>query len=155
RNPLRRLGLHQPIKRLIGRNTVTRIQAAMVLRSASTAPSIRLHQPSTSVFTAQPKPVRGLNLVGYLEHATGVGQVARALLRALEVGGYPVVGIETPASDSPRPGAQVGPYTCNLLCVNADMTPHVRRSLGTAFFQQRYTVGFWHWETSNFPLEWH
>ena len=99
--------------------------------------------------------MRGLNLVGYLEHATGVGEVARALLRALEVAGYPVVGIETPADDSLRPGAQAGPYICNLLCVNADMTPHVQRSLGTAFFQQRYTISFWHWESSSFPQEWH
>jgi hypothetical protein len=155
RNPLRHLGLHQPIKRLIGRYTVARIQAAMVLRSAAAAPATRLLQPNTPVFTAQPKPARGLNLVGYLEHATGVGEVARSLLRALEGVGYPVVGIDTPADDTVRPGAQAGPYTCNLLCVNADMTPQVRRSLGTAFFQQRYTIGFWHWETSSFPCEWH
>jgi len=24
-----------------------------------------------------------------------------------------------------------------------------------AFFQQRYTIGFWHWESSSFPREWH
>ncbi|MBK9713109.1 MAG: glycosyltransferase family 4 protein [Kouleothrix sp.] len=155
RNPLRRLGLHKPIKRLIGRNTVTRIQSAMVLRPAQAALPTRLIQSCTPVFTTLPRPARGLNLVGYLEHATGVGEVARALLRALEVAGYPVVGIETPADDSLRPGAQAGPYTCNLLCVNADMTPHVQRSLGTAFFQQRYTISFWHWESSSFPQEWH
>lgn len=155
RNPLRRLGLHEPIKRVIGQQTVVRIQAAMVLRSRSAAPSIRLPQPSTTVFTAPPKPVRGLNLVGYLQHATGVGQVARALLRALQMSDYPVVGIETPAGDASRPGAHTAPYTCNLLCVNADMTPHVQHSLGTAFFQQRYTIGFWHWESSSFPQEWH
>jgi glycosyltransferase involved in cell wall biosynthesis len=155
RNPLRRMGLHEPIKRLIGRDTVKHIHTAMVLGSPSTGPATRLLQPSTPVFAAQPKPARGLNLVGYLEHASGVGEVARALLRALEMVGYPVVGIETPASDIARPGAQAGLYTCNLLCVNADMTPQVRRSLGTAFFQQRYTIGFWHWESSSFPHEWH
>ena len=35
------------------------------------------------------------------------------------------------------------------------MTPAVRQSLGAAFFDQRYTIGFWHWETANFPSEWH
>jgi glycosyltransferase involved in cell wall biosynthesis len=155
RNPLRRLGLHQPIKRLIGRDTVVRIQAAMVLGSAPMTLPTRALQPHIAVFTTPPKPARGLNLVGYLDHATGVGEVARALLGALEVVGYPVVGIETPAGHTLRPGAQAGPYACNLLCVNADMTPHVRHSLGAAFFQQRYTIGFWHWESSSFPQEWH
>jgi glycosyltransferase involved in cell wall biosynthesis len=155
RNPLRRLGLHQVLRRWIGQDRVMRIHAAMVLRSAATTPLTRFRQPRTDIFTALPMPARGLNLVGYLEHASGVGEVARALLHALEVVGYPVVGIETPASYALRPSAQAGPYTCNLLCVNADMTPHVKRSLGTAFFQQRYTIGFWHWESSSFPLEWH
>jgi len=31
----------------------------------------------------------------------------------------------------------------------------LRQSLGTAFFDQRYTIGFWHWETANFPEQWH
>ena len=155
RNPLRRLGLHRLIKRLIGRNTVVRIQAAMVLRSAAVTRSTRPAEPHTAVFTTQLTPARGLNLVGYLAQGSGVGEVARALLRAVEMVGYPVVGIETPPIDVLGPDTQAGPYTYNLLCVNADMTPYVQRSLGTAFFQRRYTIGFWHWETSNFPLEWH
>jgi glycosyltransferase involved in cell wall biosynthesis len=153
RNPLRRLGLHTPIKHLIGTDTVMRIQAAMVLRPAMTKPVTRLDQPRATLFTTPPASARGLNVVGYLGQANGVGEVARALLRALEALNYPAVGIETPSS--PHPGSQAGPYTCNLLCVNADMTPHVRQSLGTAFFDQRYTIGFWHWESSSFPIEWH
>jgi glycosyltransferase involved in cell wall biosynthesis len=155
RNPLRRLGLHRLGKRLIGHDTVVRIQAAMVLRSGSTARPMRLMQAHTNISSTQLAPARGLNLVGYLEQGSGVGEVARALLRAVEMVGYPVVGIKTPSNGSLDSGIQIGPYTYNLLCVNADMTPQVRRSLGATFFQQRYTIGFWHWETSSFPLEWH
>jgi glycosyltransferase involved in cell wall biosynthesis len=155
RNPLRHLGLHTPIKRLIGTKTVIRIQAAMVLRSARVTSVTRMVQPRATVFTTPPAPARGLNVVGYLGYANGVGEVARALLRALEVVNYPAVGIETPVGNPPQPVPQAGPYTCNLLCVNADMTPHVRQSLGRAFFEQRYTIGFWHWESSSFPAEWH
>jgi glycosyltransferase involved in cell wall biosynthesis len=155
RNPLRRLGLHRLMRRWIGHDRVVRIQTAMVLRSAATTPSTRLIQSHTAIFATQVTPARGLNLVGYLQHGSGVGEVARALLRAVEMVGYPVVGIETPAGDSLRPGTQAGPYTCNLLCVNADMTPYVQQWLGKAFFQQRYTIGFWHWETSTFPSEWY
>lgn len=155
RNPLRRLGLHTPIKRLIGIDTATRILEGMVLRSAMTAPLTRMEQPRAAVFIMPAASARGLNVVGYLRHPTGVGEVARALLRALEALNYPAVGIETPAPHAPRPGSQAGPYTCNLLCVNADMTPHVRQSLGAAFFEQRYTIGFWHWESPSFPAEWH
>jgi glycosyltransferase involved in cell wall biosynthesis len=156
RNPLRRLGLHRLIRRWIGDERVVRIQAAMVLQpAAAMMRSSRRRAAQGTAFTKQPIPTRGLNLVGYLEQGSGVGEVARALLRAVETVGYPVVGIETPAVDVFGASDQTGPYTYNLLCVNADMTPHVQRSLGSAFFQQRYTIGFWHWETSTFPLEWH
>lgn len=155
RNPLRRLGLHQPLKRLLGRGTVARIHAAMVLRAGQPALVTRLPQPVGQDAVAPPKPARGLNLVGYLGHTSGVGEVARALLGALEERGYPVVGIETPDGDAGCPRAPAGPYTHNLLCVNADMTPQVRQALGAEFFRQRYTIGLWHWESSCFPQEWH
>lgn len=155
RNPLRRLGLHTPIKRMIGGSTVVRIQAAMVLRSARTAPATRMAQSRAALFTTAPARAPGLNVVGYFEHLNGVGEVARALLRTLETLSYPAVGIETPQNGSDSSSYQPGPYFCNLLCVNADMTPHVRQSLGAAFFDQRYTIGFWHWEIANFPSEWY
>jgi glycosyltransferase involved in cell wall biosynthesis len=155
RNPLRRLGLHRPLKRLIGIDTASHILALMVHPPASPPAAARPTQPYTAPLGAPATPTRGLNLVGYLEHTSGVGQVARALLKAVELVNYPVVGIELAASSLLHSGTKAAPHTYNLLCVNADMTPHAQRTLGTAFFEQRYTIGFWHWETATFPLEWH
>jgi glycosyltransferase involved in cell wall biosynthesis len=155
RNPLRRLGLHTPIKRLIGGATVAHIQAAMVLGSTKHLPVTRTAQSRAALFTVAPAKAPGLNVVGYFEHLTGVGEVARALLRTLETLRYPAVGIETPQNGTGRAGSRPGPYSCNLLCVNADATPYVWQSLGAAFFDQRYTIGFWHWEIASFPSEWY
>lgn len=155
RNPLRRLGLHKPLRRLLGRQAVIRIHAAMVLNSARATPGTRIEQSRAELFNQATMKKPGLNVVGYFNHLTGVGEVARSLLHTLETLHYPAVGIETPQSEIHIAGERHAPYSCNLLCVNADMTPAVRQSLGASFFDQRYTIGFWHWETANFPSEWH
>ena len=43
------------------------------------------------------------------------------------------------------------PYAVNLLCVNADQTPHVAATAGPGFFAGRHTIGLWWWELSDFP----
>lgn len=41
----------------------------------------------------------------------------------------------------------------NLLHVNADQTPIVYRQLGRKLFEDRYSVGIWHWELDELPDE--
>jgi SAM-dependent methyltransferase len=42
-------------------------------------------------------------------------------------------------------------FPVNLICVNADMLPTFAEKAGPGFFFDRYTIGLWWWETSEFP----
>ncbi|MBC8078371.1 MAG: glycosyltransferase [Chloroflexales bacterium] len=155
RNPLRRLGLHTALKRVIGLDRVMWLLNTMVLDAADPPAPVRAIQRAVTNFTDAPatleRPAPGLNIVGYLSHPTGVGEVARSVAAALANVGMPLARIDVSAEP---PLAAVGPYDCTLMCVNADMTPYVRQSLGPGPFHERRTIGFWHWETSRFPREW-
>jgi hypothetical protein len=153
RNPLRRLGLHNAAKRLIGIERAAHLLEAMVLDVADPPAPIRAIEPIVNALTVPPAvalPERGVNVVGYFSHPTGVGEVARALSAALTAQGLPVASVDVSAPGEPA----TGPYNSILMCVNADMMPRVRETLGSGAFQGRRTVGFWHWETECFPREW-
>jgi glycosyltransferase involved in cell wall biosynthesis len=104
---------------------------------------------------------RGVNVVGYLSSELGVGEVGRQVVGALDTQRIPVlpVGIVAEASRQAHHFAHAesmsAPFSVNLLCVNADQTPIVCEKAGEEFFAGRYTVGWWWWEVSTFPEQWH
>lgn len=93
-----------------------------------------------------------MNLVGWLDSPTGVGQSARAIARAAEAAGLPVATIE--ASTLETGARPVAPYALNLFHVNADGAGSVVELCGTAVHRGRANVGYWYWETENFPAAW-
>jgi glycosyltransferase involved in cell wall biosynthesis/SAM-dependent methyltransferase len=105
-------------------------------------------------------PDPGINVVGYISSARGVGEVARQIHSALRAGGVPATTIDTPAEpDKIKTAlahlpADAYPYDLNLICVNADMLPAVATALGGEFFRDRTTAGLWFWEVSHFPEMW-
>jgi glycosyltransferase involved in cell wall biosynthesis len=100
----------------------------------------------------------GVNLVGLLNAELGVGEVARRLEQAMRLGAIPhsTTAFErtrsqlrsTYRSDRAR-------FDTNLLCLNADSLPGFTQDVGLDFFQDRYTIGVWFWETSTFPSMFH
>lgn len=106
-----------------------------------------------------PRPHSGANVVGYLSDPRGVGEAARQLVAAIEVGEVPVATVEAPPDLKEIPAAlgRLGfhdyPYDFNLICVNADMLPAVAKGLGPHFFENRLSAGVWFWEVSHFPEE--
>ncbi len=108
----------------------------------------------------------GVNLIGYLQAETGMGEAARSLVRALETTGVPIsahsidLGVVARQGDAScaaanvvgaRPQAPDFPHDVNLLVVNADQVAAVRDHLGGEVFGGRYNVGFWLWELETFP----
>ncbi len=111
----------------------------------------------------------GVNLVGYLQAETGMGEAARSLVRAFEATDIPIsahgidLGVVARQADASlaAAGAAAGaaasadapafPYDINLLVVNADQVTAVREHLGDEVFGGRYNVGFWLWELETFP----
>ena len=102
----------------------------------------------------------GVNLVGYFNAELGVGEVARQAIRALDATGIPVLPLHVTAHAS-RQGHPYdavrglhNPLPVNLLCVNADQTPPFALEAGPRFFEDKYTIGWWWWEVSEFPAMW-
>jgi len=93
---------------------------------------------------------RGLNVIGYFESASGVGESARSLACAAEEAGLEVARIE-----ASRPaGAVAAPYDVNLYHVNADGAAAVVEELGPRLHAGRANVAYWYWETERFPARW-
>jgi len=99
----------------------------------------------------------GVNVAGYLRSELGIGEVARQLIRGLDAAGVPALPAGLVAQESRQGhayaagGLDHNPFAVNLVCVNADGTPGFAQQAGHRFFEDRYTIGVWWWETSDFP----
>jgi glycosyltransferase involved in cell wall biosynthesis len=95
---------------------------------------------------------QGLNVVGYWDSPSGIGESARALERAARATGVPVTRIEVPGAS---PGAAGGArFDVNLYHVNADGAAGAVEELGPAVHAGRANVGYWYWESETFPDRW-
>lgn len=99
----------------------------------------------------------GINLIGYLNAESGVGEAARASLRALHQSDLPYSLVDYRVGNISRMGEDIGKhinqawYPINLLHVNADQCKLARDYLGSSLFRDRYTIGYWYWELPEFP----
>jgi glycosyltransferase involved in cell wall biosynthesis len=99
----------------------------------------------------------GVNLFGYLDTESGVGEIARSMALALRKGGVPHALINVNQKWLRRNDRRFtefstsNPYSINLVMVNADQVPAVVREFGETTFAGRINVGYWFWELSQFP----
>jgi glycosyltransferase involved in cell wall biosynthesis len=103
----------------------------------------------------------GVNLVGYVRAEMGVGESARAAVRAARAGGIPIAlkeirngGAYRSDDHSAGPTMTELPYAINVFHVNADQTQAVFGSPDQAPASGKYNIGFWHWELERFPERW-
>ncbi len=103
----------------------------------------------------------GINLVGYLEAETGMGEAARGLARALDTTTIPFslhkldLGVVARQQDlSIAASSSDLPYDINLLVVNADQVGPVTTRLGGEVLGGRFNIGYWLWEMEEFPRRW-
>jgi glycosyltransferase involved in cell wall biosynthesis len=108
-----------------------------------------------------PPSEQGVNLVGYFQSETGVGQSVRSARIALESAAVALSLRGVADGDAKRDRDDTAgsmstsfPYITNLFYVNADQTHVVRKSLGESFYRHRHNIGFWVWELDEFPEEW-
>lgn len=100
--------------------------------------------------TVQPAP-GGLNVVGYLDAALGLGQAARAMVGALEAAGVPVSTWSSHHHPSAEPDAfapRGAPFAWDTTLVVANPEEHlaVVEEIGIGAFPDRYLIGMWFWE---------
>jgi glycosyltransferase involved in cell wall biosynthesis len=101
----------------------------------------------------------GINLLGYLESEKGVGEGVRSNLRIVQATGLPYAvnnlvdsgshNVETVAEKV----SSKNPYSVNLLTVNADQFVSFAKQR-RFYMKNRFNIGYWAWELSEFPEEW-
>ena len=105
------------------------------------------------------KPAPGVNLIGYLEAESGLGEVARRLGQGLRRAGVPFAAIpyrKTPSRQEHAVDFEVAStalYDTNLICLNADELPALVDDVGVELFFRRSSIGVWFWETNVFRAE--
>ncbi len=111
----------------------------------------------TSVSPATPEGLRpGVTLTGYLKAEVGVGEAARLVLDALigaRIEVSPVV-VDLPTSRQNHPfnsQAQIADRKINIIWMNAEHLLGFAALVGPEFFDGRYSVGGWAWETETIP----
>ena len=112
------------------------------------------------VVAASPLPF-GVTVVGYVRAESGVGESARATLRALACTALPHAvhdfrdGNVSPMGEDVDEALDTGVrHAISLFHINADQIPHARASLGDRWFGVPHRIGFRARELEHFPDEW-
>lgn len=110
--------------------------------------------------TAGQAPAPWLNVCGPLRDASGVGEAARALLRALDAAGVmhsravmpgAGAGRETSATEPALYGSVDPAASANLLVANADARISAELWFGDQFLAGQSRIAVWMWETERLP----
>ena len=124
------------------------------LNSDSGAPTIERFDSSLPTHL-----LPGVNLMGYFEAETGVGEGARSNWRIIQATGVSYAvnncvddrshNIERPPEDP----TDANPFLANLVTVNADQFVNFAKD-HTSYLSGHYNIGYWAWELAEFPEEW-
>ena len=102
----------------------------------------------------------GVNVAGYVNAESGMGEATRCSIRALQRAEIPVtlqnVQPETQrtADKSFTDFADANPHPFNLVHLNADNMEWFASGRGPQYFLNRYTIGYWFWELETFRPDW-
>ncbi len=140
-------------KRLLGRRRAEALRQRLRPRPAELPRRVPWRLPMPSRLE---RP--GVNLVGYLQAETGMGEAARSLARAFDTTNVAVslhsLGLNVLARSEDRtfaPAVSDFPHDVNLFVLNADQVLPAWEHFGSEVFGGRYNVGFWLWELETFP----
>jgi glycosyltransferase involved in cell wall biosynthesis len=102
----------------------------------------------------------GINVVGTFRAETGFGEAVRGTLSALDKAGILVkiidlsMKLENRLNDeSVKDFAEENTYPVNLVQVNPFMIGRLLKNKEAGFFEGKYNIAYWVWETSEVPDE--
>jgi glycosyltransferase involved in cell wall biosynthesis len=105
--------------------------------------------------------IPGVNISGYVNSEFGLGEGVRATIRALEAASIPFVinnctfnTMHRKLDSTYTDFSEDNPYPVNIVQVNVDMINTFISSTQPEYFKNKYNIGFWAWELSDFPAEW-
>jgi glycosyltransferase involved in cell wall biosynthesis len=106
--------------------------------------------------------IGGINLIGYARAEMGIGESCRIAARSMSAAGIPFGIINYTGTNR----ARMTDYTwkhkemkepihpINIFHINAEQMMEVYAQYSSNLFDNRYNIGYWHWELPNFPDEW-
>lgn len=115
---------------------------------------------NTNQRAASLRSALGVNVIGYINSESGVGQSARGMILALKHANIPIsvfnfdTGWHRAQAGNPGEFSTELPYAVNLCCFNAEETPYRMNQLGAEKLKGKYNIGLWAWELDKFPEEW-
>jgi len=151
---LHQLALHTyGIKKLLPIDLKDRVKLWLLWKSYQGP----MTNPSNSLANAKGR--EGVNLFGFLERSTGLGEGARANVRALRGTGIlvePIAFTEEELAHFRIPESMLNPglFKFNLWHVNAAEAAFALRSFGPHVFFEKFNIGYWAWELERFPPDW-
>jgi glycosyltransferase involved in cell wall biosynthesis len=100
----------------------------------------------------------GVTVVGYLKAGFGLGELARATVRALEAVEYPyatasvdhAAAWQSDFTDRLAPA----PFPFSIVHLNPDGVRAVRERIDLGSLPGRYRIGYWAWELEEMPADW-
>lgn len=104
----------------------------------------------------------GVNLIGYSRAEMGIGESCRLAAKSMNAVDLPFGIINFTGTNSARMSDETwihkevaDPlYNVNIFHINAEQMMEIYAYYGNSMFQNRYNIGFWHWELPDFPDEW-
>lgn len=103
----------------------------------------------------------GVNIFGHLNAENSVGEVARAITKAVQTAGIDYAlnncteNIARKSDDSfENQFTKSHPYPINIFAINADGIEYTCNMLGTKYWQKKYNIAIWNWETEHFSDKW-
>ena len=101
----------------------------------------------------------GVNLMGYFEAETGVGEAARSNWRIVRATNLPytvnncVDARSQNKEEAPEDPVEHNPFLVNLVTINADQFVRFAKE-HPSYMSDHYNVAHWAWELADFPTEW-
>ncbi|MEX1029327.1 MAG: glycosyltransferase [Paenibacillaceae bacterium] len=104
----------------------------------------------------------GVNLIGYARAEMGIGESCRIAARSLSAVDIPFGIINYTGTNRARmtdhswkhKEVKEPTYNINIFHINAEQMMEIYASYGNRIFENRYNIGYWHWELPDFPDEW-
>jgi glycosyltransferase involved in cell wall biosynthesis len=101
----------------------------------------------------------GINVAGYITAESGIGEAARATIRALETVGLPfalnnLTSISREGDYTYSNFTRNNPYAINIIHTAIEHIPLFYLEQGGEYFDNKYNIGVWYWELSLLPREW-
>jgi glycosyltransferase involved in cell wall biosynthesis len=138
-----------------------RLRARLWTRPApAAAPAAGFSRRRTGVPAFVRTAPLGVNVAGYLDTESGMGEAARGSIRSLAAAGIPTAlnNVASRLRKQDRTFAasftDAHPHPFNLVHLNADNMGWFAEQRGAGYFADRYTIGYWFWELSAFRDEW-